>query len=184
MTDSYDQHADYRYCNRGAAVYLTVEGFLWLLSATLGAYGQSHIAILLLIIGGMFIHPVSLGISRIIGLSRIEKSNPLPILNTWLALMIPLGLPLIFMAVSEGRTNLFYPAFTILIGAHWLPFIYIYAMKSFAVLAGVLVMIGIVFGFVLTNSFSPCGFTVGGVHLIFAIVNSYLVRAETPESNS
>ena len=122
MTESYDQHSDYRHCSRGGAVYLVVESFLWLLSATLGAFGQIPFAILLLIIGGMLIHPVSLVATRMVGLPQMSETNRLPILTTWLALVIPMGLPLVFMAVAGGQTNLFYPAFSVLIGAHWLPF--------------------------------------------------------------
>ena len=178
MATPYDQHSEYRQCNRGASVYLTVESVLWLASATLGALDQIPFAILLLIIGGMLIHPVSLIASRLVGLPQPAGTNRLPILNTWLALMIPLGLPLVFMAVAGNRTNLFYPAFAVLIGAHWLPFIYIYAMKSFAVLAGVFVLIGVIFGFILNGSFSVCGFVVGGVLLLFAVLNFLLVRRE------
>ena len=178
MTESYDQHSEYRHCSRGGAVYLAVEGLLWMLSAALGAFGQISFAILFLIIGGMLIHPVALLVTRGLGLPKIVEANRLPILNTWLALMIPLGIPLVFMAVAGGRTNLFYPAFSILIGAHWLPFTYVYAMKSFAVFAGVFVLIGVFFGFMLTASFSACGFVVGGVLLAFAVINSLLVRRE------
>jgi hypothetical protein len=178
MTTPCDQHSEYRQCSRGASVYLIVESVLWLSSATLGAFDQIPGAMLLLIIGGMFIHPISLLASRLVGLPQLAETNRLPILNTWLALMIPLGLPLVFMAVAGNRTNLFYPAFAVLIGAHWLPFTYIYAMKSFAVLAGVFVLVGVVFGFILTKSFSACGFAVGGILLLFAVLNFVLVRRE------
>ncbi len=178
MTKLNDRHSDYRYCHRGASVYLVVEGVLWLLSATLGALGRVPFAILLLIIGGMLIHPLSVAVSRMIGLPQLSETNDLPILNTWLALMIPLGLPLVFMAVAGGRTNLFYPAFSVLIGAHWLPFTYVYKMKSFAVFSGIFVGIGVLFGFVLVGRFSTCGFVVGGILLIFAVINSLLVRNE------
>ena len=178
MTDSYDQHSDYRHCSRGGAVYLVVEGLLWLSSATLGLLGQTTFAILLLIIGGMLIHPVSVVGSRLVGLPQLSETNRLPILNTWLALMVPLALPLVYMTMAGGRTNLFYPAFAVLIGAHWLPFVYVYAMKSFAVFAGVFVLIGVVFGIYLTESFAACGFVVAGVLLVFASINSLLVRRE------
>lgn len=178
MTELHDQHAEYRHCSRGGAVYLAVEGLLWLLSATLGALGQIPFAILLMIVGGMLIHPIAMGVTHLVGLPEMVEANRLPILNTYLALMIPLGLPLVFMAVAGDRTHLFYPAFSILIGAHWLPFTYVYAMKSFAIFAGVFVLTGIVFGFMLTESFSACGFVVGGVLVVFSVINLQLVRRE------
>ena len=178
MTESYDPHSEYRQCSRGGAVYLVVEGFLWLLSAPLGSFGQIPFAILVLMAGGMLIHPISLFVSRMAGLPTISKANHLPVLNTWLALMIPLGLPLVFMATAGGHTNLFFPAFSILIGVHWLPFAYVYAMRSFVVAAGVFVLTGVVFGFKLTGSFFACGFVVGAILLTFALSNFLVVRHE------
>ena len=179
MTDGmYDQHTQYRRCHLGGAVYLAVEGVLWLLSATLGAAGQIPVAMLVLLIGGMFIHPIAMLCSRLLGLSSHDESNRLSVLNTWIALTIPLGLPLIFMATAAGHANLFFPAFAVLVGAHWLPFAYIYSMKSFLAIAGILVLAGILFGFVFTGSFSACGFLVGGILLLFAAIHYLVVRRE------
>ena len=178
MTDSINHHLSYRYCNRGGAIYLLVEGFLWIVSASLGKLSQIPAAIMVLLVGGMLIHPISLLLSRLFKLPELPKNNPLPVLNTWLALMIPLAIPLVILATLDGRTNLFYPALSILIGAHWLPFTYLYKMKSFIVFAAIFVVIGIYFGFVYTSSFYICGFVVGLVHLIFAVTNFLLTRNE------
>ncbi len=178
MADLQSQHTEYRRCHLGGAVYLTVEGILWLLSATLAAVGLISPAMLILLIGGMFIHPIATAFSRLLSLPSTDKSNRLAILNTWIALTIPLGLPLLFMAISGGHENLFYPAFTVLVGAHWLPFAYIYSMNSFLALAGILVLAGILFGFVFTQSFFACGFFAGGIHLLFAAVHLIIVRRQ------
>jgi hypothetical protein len=178
MTDLRDQHTEYRHCHLGGAVYLSVEGILWLLSAALGAAGQIPIAMLILLIGGMFIHPIAMGCSRLLRLPSPDRSNRLPILNTWLALTIPLGLPLIFMTTSVGHPNIFFPAFAVLVGAHWLPFAYIYSMNSFLVIAGILVLVGTLFGFIFIQSFSASGFVAGGVLLLFAAIHYFMVRRE------
>ncbi|RLE19780.1 MAG: hypothetical protein DRJ65_19655 [Acidobacteria bacterium] len=179
-----DQHAQYRHCHLGGAVYLTVEGLLWLFSASLGATGRIPAAMLTLLIGGMLIHPIATACSRLLRLPTPDGSNQLPILNTWLALTIPLGLPLIFMATSSGREDLFFPAFAVLVGAHWLPFTYIYSMKSFLALASSLVLAGTLFAFVFTQSCSTCGFVVGGIHFLFAIIHYSIIRREKEASNS
>jgi hypothetical protein len=178
MSDTLIQHTEYRHCHFGGAVYLAVEGVLWLLSASLGSAGLIPAAILVLIIGGMFIHPIALGCSRLLRMNTPHESNRLSVLNTLLALTIPLGLPLIFMATSAGREVLFFPAFTVLVGAHWLPFNYLYSMKSFFALAGILVLVGILFGFVFTQSFAICGFITGSVHIFFAVFHFFIVRHE------
>ena len=179
MTNLNDQHTQYRHCHRGGAVYLAIEGILWLASASLGAAGQIPAAMLLLLIGGMFIHPTAIAFSKLLKLPATDESNRLPILNTWIALTIPLGLPLIFMATAGGHENLFYPAFAVLVGAHWLPFAYIYSMKSFVVIAGMLVLSGVLFGFVFTGSFAACGFVAGAIHLLFAALHFSMVHRES-----
>ena len=179
MTVSYDQHSDYRQCHLGGAVYLAVEGILWLLSATFGAAGLIPVAMLILLIGGMFIHPIVAMCSKLLKLPSPDKSSKLSILITWIALTIPLGLPLIFMATTTGHTNLFFPAFTVLVGAHWLPFVYVYSMNSFIMIAAIMVLTGSFFGFVFTQSFSACGFVAGGILLLFAGIHFFIVRRES-----
>jgi len=166
-----DRHQEFRRCHRGGAVYLGVESLLWLLSATLGVVGHVPAAMLTLLLGGMSIHPVTMALSRALGWSRPGSANPLGLLSMWIALTIPLGLPLVFLATSGGRNAMFYPAFAILVGAHWLPFAYVYSMPSFVVLAIVTVIAGIGFGFVVTASFATCGFVVAGIFAIFAVVH-------------
>jgi hypothetical protein len=178
MTDPSSRHLEFRRFHLGGAVYLAVEALLWTLSAILAIAGQIPAAMLVLLVGGMFIYPIATACARILKMPRLDDSNRLAILSTWIALTIPLGLPLVFMATSAGRENLFYPAFTVLVGAHWLPFAYVYAMKSFVVLAVVLVLAGILFGFVFTQSFAACGFVAGGILLLFAIVHFVSVRGE------
>ncbi len=174
----HDPHREYRHCHRGGSVYLLVEGLLWLISATLGAAGQIPFSMLVLLLGGMFIHPIATLGEKLLKLPVPDPANRLPVLNTWIALTIPLGLPLIFMATAGGREHLFYPAFTVLIGAHWLPFVYIYAMKSFAVLAGLMIATGILFAFLLPSAYASCGFVTAAILLLFAALHTLLVRRE------
>jgi len=178
MNELYNRHTEYRHCHFGGSVYLAVEGVLWLLSAAFGAAGQVPAAMLILLIGGMLIHPVASGFSRLFGMSSPAESNTLPVLNTWLALTIPLGLPLIIMTTADGHASMFYPALAVLVGAHWLPFAWIYSMKSFLVISGSMVAAGIFFGFVHTVSFSACGFVSGGILLVFSAVHYFMVRRE------
>ena len=178
MASAMDQHTEYRRAHLGGAVYLGIEGLLWLLAAVLGAAGREPIAVVVLLFGGMAIHPLATGCSRLLGLPSVDAANRLPILNTWVALTIPLGLPLIFMATAGGRGDLFFPAFAVLVGAHFLPFAHIYAMRSYLALAAALVAAGIVFGFVLTAGFAACGFVAGGVLVVFSVVHFGLVRRE------
>ena len=184
MTGQANHHTEYRHCHWGGAIYLTIEGVLWLLSAGLGAANKLNAAMIVLLMGGMFIHPLAMAISRLLKRPVPNNSNRLPILNTWIALTIPLSLPLLFMAISSGNQNLFFPAFTVLVGAHWLPFAYIYSMKSFLALSGLLVLAGTLFGFIFIRDFALCGFIAGSIHLFFAVIHFTLVRREQLNKNS
>ena len=178
MDHAVDQHAEYRAFHRGGAVYLLVEAALWLAAASVGYLGHESTAVVLLVFGGMFIHLVASGISRRLKFPEPSEGNRLAVLNTFVALTIPLGLPLIYMACGDGRLNLFFPAFSILVGAHWLPFVYIYRMWTFSLLAGIMVALGIFFGFINTASFSAAGFAASAALLVFGLLHLRLVQRE------
>jgi len=50
-----------------------------------------------------------------------------------IAFVLPLSMPLL-LPVSLYRLNWFFPAMMILLGAHYLPFVFLYGMRMFAVL--------------------------------------------------
>lgn len=105
---------------------------------------------LTLLIGGMFIHPLASALSSLVGMPKPQSTNGLTTLVIWISLTIPLGLP----------------------------FSYVYAMKSFLVLAGILVLTDVLFGFVFPASFATCGFVAGAFLLIFAVIHFLIVRQE------
>ena len=51
---------------------------------------------------------------------------------------------LLLVPVTEFRLNLFYPALLILLGAHYLPFVFLYGMRMFIALCAILVSSGVV----------------------------------------
>ena len=91
--------------------------------------------------------------------------------------MIPLSFPLIFMLTKEN-VNLFFPALTIIIGIHYLPFVYAYKMNSYWVLAALLVIGGSYFGFMLPENFEFCAYYTSAVLFIFSIINLFIVKNE------
>jgi hypothetical protein len=108
---------------------------------------------------------------------KIRKENPLKTLFTQIGLIIPFSFPVVFMATKEN-VNLFFPALTIVIGAHFLPFIYAYKMKTYWILASVLVIGGSYFGFIMPGNFSYCTYFTGSILILFAIINFYLTKKE------
>ncbi len=123
----------------GGSIGQLISGLLWLASAALATWSTQRSAILLLVIGGMFIFPATQLALRLAGKAgKLSENNPLNSLGMQLAFVLPLSLPLVY-AAAMYNPNWFYPSFTILVGAHYLPFVFLYGMPQFAILCGVLV---------------------------------------------
>jgi hypothetical protein len=93
------------------------------------------------------------------------------------ALVLPFSMPLL-LPVSRYDLNWFYPALMILLGAHYLPFVFLYGMRMFAVLAAILLGGGIIIAMYLPNSFGIGAWYTGTILLIFAAVGKSLVHNE------
>jgi len=107
----------------------------------------------------------------------LTRYNCRPLAGGNISLIIPFSLPIVLM-VTLGNVNLFFPALTIIIGAHYLPFIYAYNLKTYWILSILLVIGGSFFGFILTGSFDYCAYYTGSMLLLFAILNRYLTQEE------
>ena len=65
----------------------------------------------------------------------MPKGHPMAALATQFAFTVPSGM-LVAVALGLTEPNLFFPASMIIVGAHYLPFVFLYGMRLFAVLAG------------------------------------------------
>ncbi len=70
--------------------------------------------------------------------------------------------------------NWFYPAFMVVVGVHYLPFVFLYGMWEYAVLAALLLGGGIAIGIRMPDHFTFGGWYTGSVLLLFA---GYAARA-------
>ncbi len=95
------------------------------------------------------------------------------------AFVLPLSLPLVFAATAY-RQNWFYPAFMIALGAHYLPFIFLYGMWQFGVLAAFLTGSGLMLGMYLPSVFSLGGWSTAVALLIFAFVGRCVALSDHP----
>jgi hypothetical protein len=155
-----------------------VSSALWLVSAALGYWVSPRAGIIEIVFGGCFIFPLTVMLLRLSGGSTSPtKGNPLSSLGMQVAFTLPLGMLLLF-PVTQLRLTLFYPALMILLGAHYLPFIFLYGMRMFAALAAILVGSGIIIGQRFPASFT-LGAWVGGVTLfVFAWLGRITVQRE------
>jgi hypothetical protein len=101
------------------------------------------------------------------------------------AFTLPLSLPVVG-AAALYRLNWFFPAFMIILGAHYLPFVFLYGMRIFAVLCGLLVSAGLGLALYAPSPFALGAWVTGGVLLVFAFAGRRVAlreaRASTPVS--
>ena len=123
-----------------------VSAVIWFASAALATWVSSRAAILMLVFGGMLIFPLTQVVLRALGHpSSLRKGHPMNALAVQIAFLVPLTLPLVGAAAIH-RLSWFYPAFLIVVGAHYLPFTFLYGMRQFAVLSGLMIAAGLLFG--------------------------------------
>jgi hypothetical protein len=172
-----DYHKEVRQSYLGGFSILLIEGFFWILAGFLWDFASFKIGILLIIISGTFFYPLSQLFQIILKRPKIKKENPLNLLFTQIGLIIPFSFPVIFLLTKEN-VNLFFPALTIIIGAHYLPFIYAYKMKIYWILASLLVVGGSLFGFIMPDNIYYCAYYTGSILFLFAFINQHLTKKE------
>ena len=161
-----------------------VAGAIWLVSAALGTWSSTTHAILVLVAGGAFIFPLTQLLLRAMGRrASLDPANPLAGLAMQIAFTIPLSLPLVGAATIH-RLDWFYPAFLIVVGAHYLPFVFLYGMWTFALLAAIMIFGGTWIGLAMPGAFSLGGWFGGTVILAFAVLGLVLAGREQRQGAS
>jgi len=155
-----------------------VSGVLWLASAALAAWSGPRAAIATLVLGGFFIFPATELLVRAGGRrGPLAPDNALRQLGMQVAFVLPLSMPLL-LPVARYRLEWFYPAMTILLGAHYLPFVFLYGMRMFALLAALLLGGGMAIALRLPGSFGAAAWYTGVTLLVFAFVGRTIVARE------
>ena len=169
---------DMRFGLLGGFMGQLVSGLLWFVSAALATWGTQRAAVWFLIVAGFFIFPLTkLGLRLMGHRLRVAPDNPLNALGMQSAFILPLSL-LLVGAAALYRIEWFYPAFMIVLGAHYLPFVTLYGMRMFYVLAGILVSAGVVLALYLSLPFSAGAWFTAAVLVSFAWLGRHLVVAE------
>ncbi len=165
-----DAQRDVRTVFMGGFAGQLVSSGVWFLSAAAATWLSSRTAMVVLIAGGFFIFPLTQLVLRLMGRSAsLPKGHPMNALAVQVAFILPLNLPVI-LAAAACRQNWFYPAFMIVLGTHYLPFMFLYGMWEFGVLAALLIGSGTAIGFGLPSAFSPGGWLTAVLLLVFAFI--------------
>ncbi len=165
-----DAQREVRTVYLGGFVGQIVSSLIWFASATIATAVDPKTGFWALAIGGMAIFPLTQGLLRLGGRpGSVSRENPLGQLGAQVAFTIPLVLPLAGIAAIV-HPGWFYPACLVIVGAHYLPFIFLYGMKTFAVLAGALVAAGFALGILAPGAVISGGWVGGGLLFGFAFV--------------
>ncbi|MGD2069960.1 MAG: hypothetical protein PVI57_14910 [Gemmatimonadota bacterium] len=176
-----EAQAEIRSAFLGGFVGQLVSAVLWAVAAALGTWGRPGPAMVFLVVGGFFIFPLTqLGL-RVIGRpGRVGPRNSLNSLGAQVAFVLPLCLPVVGAATLH-RTDWFFPAFMVVLGAHYLPFAFLYGMRMFLVLAAVLWLAGCALGLWIPAPFATGAWSTAAVLIVFAVAGRRIaLAAERP----
>jgi hypothetical protein len=155
-----------------------VSAVLWFASASACTWHSLRVGGLILVFGGILIFPLTQLLLRMMGhRSALPKGHPMNALGMQVAFTLPLSLPVV-LAIASVRPGWFYPAFMIVLGAHYLPFVFMYGMWQFSVLCAVLVSGGLLIGMYVPQPVSLGAWLTSFVLLIFALIGRTVALRE------
>jgi hypothetical protein len=176
-----DAQREVRQAYVGGFMGQLVSGLLWLASAVAATWNSPQSAIVLIVVGGFFIFPLTrLGLALIGHRVALTPGNSLNGLGMQVAFTLPLSLPVVG-AAALYRLDWFYPALMIILGAHYLPFVFLYGMRMFAVLSALLVSTGFVLAQYVSLSFSAGAWLTSGLLIVFAVAGRWIAVREARE---
>ena len=155
-----------------------VSRMIWLVAAVISLVTKPTIGMAALFFGSMFIFPLTQLVVRLIGRpGKVSKQNGLWMLGSQTAFTVPINF-LLVGAATLYKTEWFFSAAMIVVGLHYLPFITMYGMKMFGILAAVLVMAGAGQALYVPPIFSLGGWFTGVVLIVFAFWGRAIVLKE------
>lgn len=139
-----DAQREMRYAYYEGAPGILTSGTVWLIAGLVAAAGQPAKAVWALFIGGMFIHPVAVLLTKMLGRRGTHSpGNPLGALALESTLWMILALPLAY-AVALLRIEWFFPAMLFVVGGRYLTFATMFGKRIFWALGAALALTGYV----------------------------------------
>ncbi len=156
-----------------------VSGLIWALSAAVSTWGQPRTGMAVLFFGSMLIFPLTQLLLRLLGRpAAVSPANGLNGLARQIAFTVPVNFLLVGAATLYHETW-FFPAAMIAVGAHYLPFIFLYGMNLFGILAALMTGGGVLLALYGPGVFSLGGWLTAALLILFAIIGrATLLREE------
>lgn len=160
-----------------------VSGLIWLAAAAFATWLSPLAGMAALFFGSMGIFPLTQLAVRLLGRpGKVSPENGLWPLGSQVAFTVPLNF-LLVGAATLYREDWFFPAAMVVIGSHYLPFITLYGMKLFGVLAALLVVAGAGLALYGPPIFTLGGWLTGLVLIGFAFAGrSFVLKEEKQET--
>jgi hypothetical protein len=169
---------DVRSAFAGGAVGQAVSGAIWLASAALTAFVGARAGVVALVAGGALIYPLTQLLLKLAGRpGALPAGHPMQALAVQVAFVGPLMLPLVGAATLH-RADWFYPAMMVAIGAHYLPFSFLYGMRLYLALAAAMVLPGIAVALYAPRWGAAAGAGTGALLLLAALAAARAWRRE------
>jgi hypothetical protein len=155
-----------------------VSAVLWSVAAALGTWGSERQSIGFLVVAGVFIFPITqLGLRLIGRPGRVGPENGLYSLGSQVAFVLPLSLPVVG-AATLYRFDWFFPAFMVVLGAHYVPFVFLYGMRMFGALAALLWAGGLALGLWIEAPFAAGAWLTAIILAVFAVLGRRITLSE------
>ena len=162
----------------GGFVGQLIAGIIWALSAAVSTWDTPRLGMAVLFFVSMFLFPLTQFTLKLMGRpAKLSAENTLNQLAIQIAFTVPIGFILVG-AATLYRENWFYPASMVVVGAHYLPFIFLYGMPHFGILAGLLIAGGIGIGLYGPDIFSLGGWISAIIFIIFAFIGRSVILGE------
>jgi hypothetical protein len=157
-----------------------VSAVLWFISAAACSWKSFFLGELILVLGGVLIFPLTQLVLRAMGHAyALPKGHPMNALGMQVAFTLPLTLPLV-LAIAMLRPSWFYPALMITLGAHYLPFIFMYGMWQFGALSGLLIGFGLAVGLYIPRPMSLGAWLTAALLFGFALIGREVAAHNSP----
>ncbi|OAQ38063.1 hypothetical protein A5893_14755 [Pedobacter psychrophilus] len=163
------------------SVGILISGIFWISSSFVFNLKSPIYGIWTLIIGGVFIFPLSMLFGKILGIKgNHNKKNQLGKLamegTIWMIICIPLA-----YGLSLTKVEWFFQGMMIIIGGRYLTFATIYGTKLYWILGATLILASyILFTYKIDGSYSA--FTGGLIEVLFSIILFVIYRNSIKES--
>jgi hypothetical protein len=172
-----EAQADMRLAYLGGAAGVFASGFAWLVAGIVGLTVSPYGAVAALFIGGMFIHPAAILLSKLAGRpGKLHPGNPLAPLalegTVWMLILIPLAL---YLAAEWAQY--FFIAMLLIIGGRYLTFATLYGTRIYWLLGAVVAASAFAL-IAIKASVVTAAFTGAAIELVFALLIFRLARRE------